>query len=69
MNRRLAKVAETARAYNFTEAQLRWWIFQADTNGLAKSRALIRIGRSITIDLDKFDAWLDSLAQSTAGAA
>ena len=69
MSRRLARVAETARSYNFTEAQVRWWIFQAESNGLGKSGALIRIGRTVTIDLDRFDAWLDSMAKPRVGAA
>lgn len=60
MSKRLAGVAETARTYNFTEASLRWHIFQAATNGLQDAGAIIRIGRSLRIDLDKFDAWLDS---------
>lgn len=60
MSKRLAGVAETARTYNFTEASLRWHIFQAQSNGLQAAGAIIRIGRSVRIDLDRFDAWLES---------
>jgi hypothetical protein len=69
MSKRLAGVAETARTYNFTEASLRWHIFQAPTNGLKESGAIIRIGRSIRIDHDRFDAWLDSKATGRDGSA
>lgn len=58
----LMRVSELARAYNFTEAQIRWWLFQGATNGLNASGAVIRIGRSIRVDADKFEAWLDSKA-------
>ena len=61
------RVAELARNYGFTEAQVRWWVFNASTNGLTAAGAIVRIGRSVFIDCDKFDTWLDGLAK--AGAA
>lgn len=67
MAKRLQRVAEFARYYNFTEAQVRWWVFQAGENGLAAAGAIIRIGRSVFIDADRFEAWLESKTQ--AGAA
>ncbi|MCP4656882.1 MAG: DNA-binding protein [bacterium] len=41
----------------FTEASLRWLIFNAEQNGL--NRALVRIGRRLLIDLERFDQWLE----------
>jgi hypothetical protein len=68
MSKRLASVAETAQAYNFTEPSLRWIIYQAGSNGLQAAGAIIRIGRTVKIDQDRFEAWLESKT-STAGAA
>ncbi len=42
----------------FTEAMVRWWIFNADENGLNKS--LIKIGSRVYIDLHAFDLWLET---------
>ena len=55
----------------FTQASLRHLIFQSKNrldsrgvtihgNGLEEIGAIIRVGRSLYIDLDRFDAWLDS---------
>ncbi len=41
----------------FTEASLRWLIFNAERNGL--NQALVRIGRRVLIDLERFDHWLE----------
>lgn len=43
----------------FTEAGLRWQIFNESTNGLAKSGAILRRGRRVYIDVDRYFAWLD----------
>lgn len=69
MSKKLARVSAVARNYNFTEAQIRWWIFQAAENGLAAKGAIIRIGRAVFIDQDLFDAWLESQTTGQAGAA
>lgn len=37
---------------------LRWLIFHEHTNGF--SRCVIRIGRRVLIDIDEFDAWINS---------
>jgi len=66
MSKRLQRVSELARTYNFTEAQVRWWVFNAGINGLAEGGAIVRIGRAVFIDCDKFDAWLDRLAKASA---
>ena len=67
MSKKLKRVAQLSRERGFTEAQCRWWVFQASENGLAAMGAIVRIGRSVWIDEDRFDAWLESKTQ--AGAA
>ncbi|AGG88766.1 hypothetical protein [Rhodanobacter denitrificans] len=57
MNRNLKSVTQFAAESPFTEAQLRWWIFNASTNGLQS--AVVRIGRRVYIDVDAFSAWVD----------
>ncbi|AMP90220.1 hypothetical protein [Legionella pneumophila] len=42
----------------FTEGGLRDRIFYADSNGLKKSGAILRNGRRVLIDEDKFFQWL-----------
>ena len=44
----------------YTEAALRWKLFNRETNGLAKSGAIIKDGRRVLIDLPKFIEWLRS---------
>ena len=41
----------------FTEASLRWMIFNAETNGL--NRALVKRGRRILFDVPEFERWLE----------
>ena len=53
--RTVRQVAGASEA--FTEPSLRWLIFHAEKNGLSK--ALVRVGRRVLIDTDRFDAWLD----------
>lgn len=49
-----------ARHPAFSQASLRHWIFHAESNGLAKSCALIRLGRKILIDEAAFIEWVRS---------
>ncbi len=49
----------------FTAGGLRSLIFNEHSNGLAKSGAIIRIGRKVLIDEAKFFAWIE--AQNKAG--
>ena len=42
----------------FPEGGLRHRIFHADTNGLAESGAIVRNGRRVLIDEEKFFYWL-----------
>lgn len=68
MNRRLEPIAAFAKHGPFTEHQLRWWIFTAADNGLDAHRAVIRVGRRVYIDVDAFDAWIDSQQRPRAAA-
>jgi len=67
MKRNLQTVADFAKDGPFTENQLRWWIFQAANNGLARCGAICRVGRRVYLDVDAFDRWLTE--QNTAAVA
>lgn len=41
-----------------TEGKMRWLLFHRDTNGLAKSGAVLRVGGRLYIHIDGFQAWL-----------
>lgn len=60
MKRPLKTVTTFAAHGPFTEAQMRWWIFNEATNGLRAQGAVIRIGRRVYIDTDAFDRWIES---------
>ena len=59
MDGKLQRVARFARENDFTEAQVRYWIAQAQSNGLARAGALVRIGRSVYIRPDGFAKWVE----------
>ncbi|MGZ5052324.1 MAG: hypothetical protein ACXWF8_06850 [Methylobacter sp.] len=44
----------------FTKGGMRALIFNEQSNGLAKSGAIVRIGRKVLIDEDKFFAWVEA---------
>jgi hypothetical protein len=44
----------------FTQSSLRWLIFNSASNGLEKSGALMRLGRRVLIDEEKFIEWVRS---------
>jgi len=50
----------------FTIGGLRSLIFNENSNGLAKSGAVVRIGRKVLIDDTKFFAWIESQNQGGA---
>jgi len=57
----LSTVNQFAEKYPaFTTGGLRAWIFNENTNGLAQSGAIVRIGRKVLIDEAKFFAWIES---------
>jgi len=53
--RSVRQLAEDSRG-TFTEASIRWAIFNAASNGF--DAVLVRVGRRVLIDLDKFNTWL-----------
>lgn len=71
---RLATIDETAAAFphaRLTPAAIRALIFRADDrtnsrgdilpgNGLGKTGAVIRVGRKVLLDLDRFAGWIES---------
>ena len=44
----------------FSESSLRALIFNEKTNGLAKFKAIVRVGRKVLIDDANFQAWLNA---------
>ena len=42
----------------FPVGGLRWQIFNEDKNGLKNAGAIVRVGRKVLIDVDKFFAWI-----------
>ena len=58
--RNLKSIPDCAKIYPLSEGQFRWHVFNAQANGLGKSGAVVRIGRRVFIDTDRFDAWIDS---------
>ena len=55
MGRDLRSIAQLVRGSLYTESQIRTWVNKANKNGLAP--AVLRAGRSILIDAEKFYAW------------
>lgn len=43
----------------FNPGGIRWQIFNEKTNGLSKSGAIIRVGRSVYINQEKYFAWIE----------
>ena len=59
LSQRLRSIKELASPNSpFSEASLRWMVFQAEQNGLGG--AIVRVGRRVLIDVDAFDEWLAS---------
>ncbi len=44
----------------FSVGGLRWQIFNADANGMTEAGVILRVGRRVLIDEDRYFAWLDS---------
>jgi len=62
----VAQFCERHPAFNI--GGTRAWIFYENTNGLAKSGAIVRIGRKVLIDEAKFFAWVISQNQGAKNA-
>ena len=44
----------------FTPGGIRWKIHKAHENGLADAGVIVRIGRRVYIDTERFDHWVTS---------
>lgn len=64
--KRLVSVKKIPELYPgaFSEAAIRWLIFNEKQNGISK--CLRRLGRKLLIDLDEFEAWIDQHGQGGA---
>lgn len=49
----------------FPAGGLRWQIFNEEKNGLKAAGAIIRVGRKVLIDTDKYFQWVYSQNQET----
>lgn len=60
MKRELKTVSAFAEDGPFTEAQVRWWIFNEVHNGMQSCGVTVRIGRRVYIDVGAFARWVDA---------
>lgn len=44
----------------FPEGGLRWLVFNEEENGMAEAEVIVRIGRKVLLDEERFFSWLDS---------
>jgi hypothetical protein len=58
------QLAETQPA--LTVGGIRWDLFNRDQNGLVQAGAIIKRGRKILIDPDRYMGWLDSNREHAA---
>jgi len=67
MQPNLATVRTFAQKYPdvITEGGLRWEIFNEEKNGLKDSGAVLRRGRKIMIDVDRYFNWLYAQNEAT----
>ena len=57
--RNLQTIKDFAARGPFSESQLRWFVFNAERNGMAAAGAVVRIGtRRVYIDTEGFDRWI-----------
>jgi len=56
-NLKSIKQLTSAQGSPFSEGALRWLIFNAEENGL--DVALIRVGRRVFLDIERFSEWLE----------
>lgn len=62
-SRQLVTVAQfVEERKGFTESAIRWQIFNAHSNGLAESGAIVRVPGSnrILINVPKYDGWIEN---------
>jgi hypothetical protein len=54
MRRNLIAIADKAKN-GPSPGAVRWWVFNEHNNGLAAADAVVRIGRRVYLDEDRFD--------------
>lgn len=62
-SRRLSSVKNLPGKYpdaGFTESSIRWLIFNGNENGF--NSCVVRLGRKVLIDLEKFEQYMDEQA-------
>jgi hypothetical protein len=59
IKRNLQSIAALAASTPFSEGQLRWWVFTSASNGLDNANAVVRVGRRVYIDIDRFNDWIE----------
>ena len=60
MARQLKTVSQFAAESPWTEAQLRWFIFNAGANGMNEAGAVVRVGRRVFLDVEGVDRWIEA---------
>ena len=60
VKRNIRTIAEVAREGPQTEPQLRWQVFNSASNGLDEYSAVVRIGRRVYLDVDRYWEWVSS---------
>lgn len=60
MQRNLKTIPGYTAGSPFTEGQLRWYIFNEESNGLAAADAVVRVGGRVYIDVDRFEDWINA---------
>jgi hypothetical protein len=58
----------SAKEPAFSQSSVRWLIFNSKGNGLEASGALVRLGRRVLIDREKFFAWVQSRQRTSVAA-
>jgi hypothetical protein len=61
----LQTIGQLAKRHLFTETQIRWWVKNAASNGLAP--AIQRVGARVLIDEDQLTGWLERQTRRRQG--
>lgn len=63
---RCRQIVEESRGV-ITDGMLRWWVFNARSNGLAEAGAVVRVGRAVFLHRPRFNRWLSHAADREGG--
>lgn len=67
-NEKRQSVNAFAESRGYSPNSVRWWLFNSESNGLARFDAVEKIGRRVYIKPEAMDRWIQS-QQPKAGAA